>query len=910
MRRRRGAHGGCLRGAVLRIAAAATGLAGVPMLGAQSAGGAPAAGASPPAVTLTLRGVPVSDALDRLAAASGISLAFDPAVVGARRVFCQGEGVPAESLLRCIVGEAGLDFYRLSSGTYVVIASLALAPQFAGLAGQVTDAASGEPVPLARVVLDQAAGVRSVNESGSFRFASLLPGRYRVRVLAVGYRPLERDVELVPGRTARWRLPIDPLPATLSLVQVTGLTAVAPAAVTGAQPVVVDSARLTPASGGLLRAAANQLGVGQRALAGDLHIQGGEAGEHQYRLDGVPVFDPLTVARLFGAFPPLAIRQLTVQKAGFGVAHGSYTAGVIDLEHALGAGREGVATQVDPVSAAARVSARATVGGRRVQGMLTARRSLWDVHVVPSVAQAFNGWARVDPLLLARSGAMQPSSITAPFTVERQTPHLRFVDVHGAGRVELGAFRSLSASAFVSRNAVSADVRAVAPQPTGDPLTLVTRDAYDWRTVGGMLRHDWLPTARVQQTLRLRVSGHRLVHRHHAGPVAGAAPPGPAPEEANRIAEVALDAIARLGVTGSGELLLGTELARTDARMAMDNGVFRPMRSAGAAWRIAQFTEWRQRLPRGLQLDGGLRLTWVPTFASVYGEPRVTLRGEHARAGGVIAWRVAGGAHRQFISQFELPALGPTAVASGVRFWMPVDGTIRPAESYHAAAEFVWRHERGLEVRAEAYHKWLAALPALDFGVLLGDGDARPHDMVQADFIGTSRGRTAGAGVRVAQEAGPWRASLGADVGHSVRTFPGRFDGRLTRTPWNETLRLTASLEATLPGGVALATQSRSVWGRAWALRRAYYDLALPGLPVTTPEADALPAWHEVDLALTRAFAVAGAHAELSLSALNVLGRANELDAWLLPAAAGGPPTRAPRLGVGRQLLLAASVRR
>jgi hypothetical protein len=866
------------------------------------------------AITLSLRGVPVTEALDRFAAASGVSLVFDPASVGTGRVFCQVEQAPPEAMLRCIVREAGLDFYRLSSGTYVVIASLAQAPQFATFAGQVTDAASGEPVPLARVSVDQDVGARTVNDAGAFRFAALLPGRYQVRVQALGYRPLVRTVELAPGRIERWRAPLEPLPATLALVEVTGLSPAGGVSPTGGQSIAVDSTSAALAASGLLRAATNQLGVGQRALAGDLHIQGGEAGEHQYRLDGVPVFDPVSVARLFGAFTPLAIRQLTVHKAGFGVTHGSYTAGVIDLEHSLGAGGDGLATHLDPVAAALRYSARATVGGRRVQGMIAVRRSLWDVNPVPSLSQAFDGWARVDPLLLDRVGrapvAVGPD---ASFAIDRHTPSLRFVDVHSAARVELGAFQSVAASAFVSSNAVSADVRALALPAGEDALRLETRDAYAWRTVGGMVRHDWQPTARVQQMLRLRMSGHQLAHRHHAvaaaevRPIASAAPDR---HESNAVAEVALDAITRVAVTDDGELAVGAELARTDSRMDMDNGVFRPMQSAGAAWRATQFTEWRQRLPRGLRLDAGLRLTWVPTFATVYGEPRLSLLGEHDRERGVLAWRLAGGVHRQFVSQFDLPALGPTAVASGVRFWLPVDGTIRPAETYHAAAELVWRHVRGLELRAEAYHKWLTSLPALDFGVLLGEGGTLPHGLSQSDFIGVSRGRTAGAGVRVAQAGRAGRASLAIDVGHSVRSFPGRFDGRPTRTPWNESLRVTSSIEARLPGAFTLSMQSRSAWGRAWALRRAYYDLALAELPVTSPGNDRLPAWHETDVALARTFPIGGAHAALSLSALNLFARANVIDAWLVPSSESASFSRAPRIGVGRQLLFVARVHR
>lgn len=864
-------------------------------------------------LTLALRGVPVADALDRFAAASGVSLAFDPSTVGTRRIFCQVEDAPPDELLRCIVREAGLDFYQLSSGTYVVIASLAQAPYIAALVGQVTDAASGEPITRARVSIDAAVGPRAVNDGGTFRFASLLPGRYRVRVQAVGYRPLVRDLDLVPGREERWRLALDPLPATLTLVEVTGVTAASVPQATGPVALAPDSLPAVLASAGMLRAAANQLGIGQRALAGDLHIQGGEAGEHQFRLDGVPVFDPVSVARMFGAFAPLAIRQLTVHKAGFGVAHGSYTAGVIDLEHSVGAGAEGVTTTVDPLSASLRYGARGLLRGRRATGMLAARRSLWDVAPAPSVERAMHGWARVDPFLLEpTAGTSSSVASEESFRTDKSTPTLRFVDVHGAGRVELGAFQSLAASFFVSDNAVSADVQAMGFMQGATTRSLDTRDAYAWRTAGGMLRHDWMPTARVQQMLRLRVSTHALGHRHHAvdgttrqARLASASETRLADRrETNGVQEYALDAVTRVSATDRGELVLGAELARTGSHMDMNNGVFRPMQNQSGAWRASQFTEWRQQWTNGVQADVGMRLTWVPTFATVYAEPRLSVRGEHQRDAHVFAWRMASGVHRQFVSQFDLPALGPTAVASGVRFWLPVDGSIRPAESYHATGEFVWRHARGFELRTEAYHKWLTGVPTLDFAVLLGEGGAMPHDVPQAMFVGRSRGRTLGAGVQMAQRTVWGRASLGVDGGHSVRTFPGRFDGREQRTPWNESLRVTSSVESQLPGGVALSLQSRHVWGRAWALRRAYYDLALDGLPVSAPGRDALPAWHEVDIAFARPLRIGSARTTLSVSALNLLGRMNVMDQWLVPASNVTDVTRQSRTAVGRQLLV------
>ena len=731
------------------------------------------------------------EALDQLVVASRISLVYDPQVIGSARVFCQFERESPETVLRCITREAGLDFYRLSSGTYVVIASVTEAPQFAAFAGIVLDAATGQPLPAARVRLEQAQVARPANDVGAFAFPPVLPGEYEVRVQAVGYRPWRATLRLMPGRAARWRVPMERLPVALDVVAVTGLVVPPRSDAAAAQAVSTDSAVALLAPGALFRAAANQLGVGQRALAGDLHIQGGEAGEHQFRIDGVPVFDPLSLARLFGSFTPLAVQRLTVRKAGFGVTHGSFTAGVIDLEHSLGdetgTGTGSGTAVLDPYSVSGRVSGAATLGGRRVRGMLAGRRSLWDVTPISAVRDAVHDWSRVDRPLLERAVGQLPAlAPDATFATDAARTSLRFSDVHGAARAELGPFQSLAASFYVSENDAGTITAANAPATAGGSLRLATREQYTWSTLGGQLRHEWFPTARLQQSVQVRYSHHVLHHRHEAslldgdgaapvsGTPAGEATGGEAPHEGNSVNEVALEGTLRYLLRDGTTLTVGAEGARTGSTMEMDNRVFRPMQARNSAWRATQYSELQQRLGASVRLDAGLRLTWVPTFATVYGEPRISLTGDHTRGGGALSWRLAGGVHRQFVTQFDLPAIGPTAVVSGSRFWLPVDGTVRPPESYHLAAEAVRQWQGGWELRAEAYAKWLTAIPAINYPVLLGEGtvEPMPYNVTQEMFITQGRGRTVGGGVRVARRTAHWRSELGYDAGWSERTFP------------------------------------------------------------------------------------------------------------------------------------------
>jgi len=865
-------------------------------------------------ITVSLRGVPVVDALDRLVALSGISLVYDPAVVGISAVYCQAERELAETVLRCIVRDAGLDFYRLSSGTYVVIASVTQAPQFASFAGVVLDAQTGEPLPKARVALDEAVVTREANDGGAFTFPAVLPGRYRVRVQAIGYAPYRADLELVPGRPQRWRVPMQRLPVALELVAVTGLTAPVSVSLTDAGAVRTDTAVSMLRPGALFRAAANQLGVGQRALVGDLHIQGGEAGEHQFRLDGVPVFDPISLAQLFGSFTPLAIQRLTVRKAGFGVTHGSYTSGVIDLEHSLAGGRAGVTATVDPFTYSARVSGAMPLAGRQARGMLAARRSLWNAFPSSAVRNAVHRWSRVDRVLLDRAiGSVPDIAPMTPFITDASQSRLQMADVHGAARLDLGSFRALATSFYYSDNLAHTTVSASAPRQTSGRVQLATVDQYSWTTLGAQLRHEWFPSARMQHDVRVRYSRHALSHQHDASLQDSVRPKADAmPHEGNRVDEVAVEATLRYAATERSDLTFGVEAARTSSAMEMDNVVFRPVRSASDAWRVAQYTQWSQRLSSRVRVDAGLRLTWVPTFATVYGEPRLSLSGDHQRTSHVFAWKLAAGVHRQFVTQYELPSIGPASIVSGVRFWLPVDGTIRPPESYHSALEAVWRWPNGWEIRTEGYAKRLPTIPAVNFGVLLDHNSTMPLDVTQGMFITRSRGTSYGGGVRVSREAAQWRAQLGVDAGWSQRTFPGRFAERLQPTPWNEPLRVTSALAWQPRASIELSAQSRSVWNRSWALRRSYYDLTIDGLPTNNPGGDRLPLWQEVDLGASYDLSVRGIGAAVHVSVLNALGRANVLDQWLEPASSadGASFTTVSRAAIGRQFVLSVRLQR
>ncbi|MDZ4700036.1 MAG: hypothetical protein SH809_10055, partial [Rhodothermales bacterium] len=108
---------------------------------------APALGQSGAAgFSVSLRDVPLVEALSYFSRLTGRAVSFDPQLVDHREAFCAIENAGAEAVLGCILSSAELDYIRLSSGTYVVVPPIQREAVRGRLLGQVLDARSGRPL--------------------------------------------------------------------------------------------------------------------------------------------------------------------------------------------------------------------------------------------------------------------------------------------------------------------------------------------------------------------------------------------------------------------------------------------------------------------------------------------------------------------------------------------------------------------------------------------------------------------------------------------------------------------------------------------------------------------------------------------------------------------------------------------
>ncbi len=861
--------------------------------------------------TLMLRGVPLSQALEEVVRVSEIDLIYSSALTADESAYCDGRDLQVEPLLSCVLAGSGLDFVRTSAGTYVVVDARREAALYGHLAGRIVDRTTGEPLPAANVLLADASIGTTTDDAGFFHFSSVVSGMHRVHVTYIGYETATDSVLVNGGETHRAEIALNPSTLALEPIIIDGLVERLPSRGLGSGSVDADVLRQTSSFGSpdVARTAASIAGVSIRHPLADLHIQGSGAGEHLTLLDEVPVRDPVTLGRHLGAFSPLAIRRVTVHKAGFGAAHGGHLSGVVRIDHDVSAGDGAHASVlVDPISFSGKVQGRVGLSeGMAANGMVSIRTGLWNVYRDPGVETLLERWNAVDPIL---AGVwIQEPVRTSSIVARRHRPDVAFSDLHGAARIELSPFRTLDVSGYRASNRLGSELVAVnAHGDDNADQMLLTIDEYDWTNWAGQIRHSWLVGARSSAAVQGRASSHSSVYRYlsaHEDVPTGltredvdeyAASLHPesyvSSDEENVINEFAAEANYSRSVAAGSMLDLSLEALRVESRFRLRNQFIAPFSHDLDTWQLAAHATGEWSVGMETVLEPGVRLTYLPTRQSVYAEPRLAIRHDRASSAiGPFAVRVAGGLYRQFIPSYSLTSSGSTAVVPYMRFWLPLDRTLAPPQSYHLSAEALFTPIEHWSFGIEAFNKWQPRLLSVDYARLLSEQPSMrpwpdPVPMQQSDFLITGSGRAYGATAGIAFDNSRLSTELEYAFTDAERRYANRFDGELQPVPWSEPHRLSGSVSYRVIEALSIYADGDASWNRSWAFRRAYYDylalrspdFAIPPFSLEDPSRETLPAYYSVNLGLAYNADFSALEVQIRAAILNVLDRQNVYD--------------------------------
>lgn len=877
-----------------------------------------------PRYTMMFRGVALETALSRVVEATHIDLVYDSELVQEEEVYCSVRDATPDDLLRCLLTDVPIDYYQTSVGTYVLTSSPRRPPRRGDLTGVVVDGQTGEPLPHAHVLLAAANTGAASDETGRFQLPGLTSGTYQVVATHLGYETAVDSVRVRPGDHVQRRIALSPTLVASEPVLVDGVERRTPDAGLGAASLTAEALE-APARKGtpdVLDRAGTLMGIYQQSPRADLHVQGGGPGEHEVRLDGIPIRNPVTLRRLLGAFSPLALNRLTVHKAGFGVEHGSLISGVVSAEHAISASTPSYGTStIDPMSVNAEGHGSIAFGERRsAQVRVAARSSVWDMYRDPTLNQLLIDWNVVDPMLLSSY-----FDVDGPpqFEPAAQTAGVGFSDLHVASRVDLGPYRSLSVSGYRGRNHL--ETQFVARNPTG----MLTEDRYDWANTAGQARLNWTLGARTSASLQLRATAHRVQRGYQMtyGSPDSSIELGAAidtlqraldssrwPDDRNRIREWTLEATGGYAASTRHHLKGAIEGSRFTTRFRLGGRFFRPTAFRDTRWQFGGYLRDVVSLGTGTTLTAGTRLTYIPARRTLYAEPRVQFHREGSMSGmGPYALRVAGGLYRQFVNRFDASSTSPTAILPSMRFWLPAGPAHGPPRAYHGTIDTRLRPFDEWQVTGEAYYKHYGHLLTLDYTALRGDWEA---SVAPETAITGTEGYAMGGGLAIIRNGTYHETTLRYDWSRSRRRYPARFEGRMVPPPWNQPHQLSLSTNIPVTDALGFRVRAEHGWGRSWAFRQTYYDYLgvspdreeILGRSLQRPSAHTLPAHTRVDLGARYGIQWNGLTLEAQLDVHNVLGRQNAFD-WGVRSTDDGGMTRTTRRLPGRRLVGSLTIR-
>ena len=346
---------------------------------------------------LTVSGLPLSDALARLAERSRVQIAFSPTLLPeGHRVECDCAALNTARALDRLLAGTDLGYVELGSQVVVVPRAPTEVPRPGGtIRGRVrTEVAVPIEDATARLLFAADSTVHRVTRTdrlGYFVFHDLDPGEYLVAAGRIGYAPHEKTITLAPGDAARLDVALPEQAIALEEVQVDGLGTrdrVRFRESAGETVQEMDRAQLRSIPGlaeaDPIRTVGALPGVTAVSEVGaSFNVRGGSADQNLILLDGVPIYNPFHMFGLFSIFSADMVRRTALRSGGFPAEYGGRTSSVLLIESDLGDEEFGVEAGVSLI--ASRVSVTGGLSEALMDGLglvsarwrIGARRSRW-----------------------------------------------------------------------------------------------------------------------------------------------------------------------------------------------------------------------------------------------------------------------------------------------------------------------------------------------------------------------------------------------------------------------------------------------------------------------------------------------------------------------------------------------------
>ncbi len=860
--------------------------------------------------TFEFQGEALQEALEQVARETSVNLVYDPQLVRDIPVYKRIREKPVAGVLEQILADTQLDYLILSSGTVVVVRSTKTESAHGTYFGKVVDGETGDPLPGATVLLTDASGGTSTNESGSFAFNEMITGTHRILFSYVGYKPVYKTVTIKPEESVREKIELPPRSLAFSPLVVSDRHPRIPVGGPRSSSTDPDSPwNPRDYRYGAIRSLSLFSGVQYGLPLTNLHLQGGRQGEHRITLDDAPVYNPHSFGQLFSAFSPYAIGRVELHKAGFSPSEGSQISGKIDMTHDVGSVSENRLTvQGDPLSLNIRGDLNISMAeDRDLRIMSAVRFNYWDIYKQQPLQNTLRQWNELDPLLTNELVDLNHNAML--YEPRQHHSDIRFHDIHLASRYKIDEFQSISSSFYIGSNRVNTDLLRQAPQLENDPEYLYARDDYRWDNAMAQLTYSHQVSPRLDMQSQLSYSSSKFQHRYLIGTsnnpeiqsfpdagdvyeqfrVASDQQRVPTQRNNNRISHLILETAGTYHFDPSFSLESGLRFDYVFSRVNLSDLFYLPTLAEQRSNLYSSFAKGSWNIGNYWKLTAGSRLTYLSESRRFYLEPRAGIRYTRPQSEiGYWSARIAGGRYRQFVNQFEITNPGPTALVPSFTMWSHA-GDLQVPEAWHLTGSYRWQPVEATTVSLEGYYKWQPTMYTVSYENLLR-GAAVGRTGLQS-FVRETEMNTVGAGVRLHQSIEDWRLQLmaGYDYNYSRVNLETQF-GRYLPVPWNEPHRLQIRGLWRFLQDFSAVAKWKGVWGRKWGFRQPYYnylayetDRMYGDYSFATPEDDRLRSYYQLDLSVVYKPSFELFDLEIRASLINLLDRSNTIDWSLQP---------------------------
>lgn len=862
--------------------------------------------------TLIFKGEKIEYALQRLVEKTAIDLIYDPAIMTDHTVFKTARNEAPENILRMILDGSGLDFFQLSSGTYVLTKAPQTFTLHGNLSGQVIDQQTGEPLPGANIILTDAGGGAAASGTGFFNIPKLSTGLHEIIITYMGYKPARDTVWIPPGQTTSQQFSLSPEPVIVEPLVISGIQKRLPDFNAFEEKITASEVRTI--SGDAIKSLNAVSGIDFSLPLADFNIQGGNTGEHQLRLDGVPIYNPASMGRLLGAFSPYAIKNIRISKAGFEAPVGSQLSGIIDVKQDAGTtGDNNLLMQINPLNVNARFDHAFEIeNGPEINFMVASRGNIWHWYQQPEIQQTLGNWDQLDPVLTHH--LLQADSSDTFFEPRQHSYDITYYDLHAAARIKHNAFHQTYVSGYHGKNFLKTNLFSENIKPHDvslSPGLFFSIDQYNWKNTMGKIEHQWLINSRFDASLGGYITRHSLDHSYSitsnvdesmlngSYTVFEQSNSGVLERldtgDQNAIMESAVELKTNYSASKNYHIRGGLSGKLIEYRFHLSDFYYNSVQSNEESFLVSGFLHNNFYLSAKTSLSVGSRMTFVPSRDLVFAEPRLSIKYDEPKTSiGYISLKLSGGIYRQFINQFDVSNVGPSSLVPTIRFWAPVDYTTTVPKAYHIAGDALWEPTENLQLRMETYYKWIPSRLALNYENLsqLPSFGQQNTFSDQQQFITQAKGYAYGAGLSVEKRIPSLNMMLKGSYQLNIarQRIPFRFNESYQPLPSSQPHSVSTSLNWKIIPRLTFLAEWEGIWGRSWGFRKAYYDYlsirenrSFGKHTFDDPGSDTLPPFSQLNTGVSYKQPVKNSTLRFRLDLFNVLNHKNILNWWLSP---------------------------